>query len=60
MDAVLIELKEERNTAFLAAAQLRRNKLRLSAQNERLKDKATKSFNDAKEALTEVIETSKG
>lgn len=51
MDAIFAELKEERNIALLAAAQLKRNYLRLSKENECLKTKV---------ALAHVVETSKG
>lgn len=43
----------------MAAVQLRRENILLRAQNHRLKDAATQAFNDAKEALNEVLDTSK-
>lgn len=43
----------------MAAIQLRRYKILLSAQNNHLKKEAAKAFNDIKEALNEVSEKSK-
>ena len=51
-------LKAERNTALLATVQLRRENCLLRAQNHRLKEEAAHTFNDAKEALIEVIDIS--
>lgn len=59
MDVVSVELKEQRNTTLLAATQHRRDNFLLSAQNECLKEEAAKFFEIAKEAMTEVIKTSK-
>lgn len=60
MDAVSTELKKEMNDALLAATQLRKDNLFLSAHNDHLKEEAAKSFDDAEKALSEAIKISKG
>lgn len=61
IDTISAELEEGRNNAILVATKLRKdNNLTLSEENERLNAEAAHFFNDAKEALINVIETSKG
>lgn len=55
MSTVSTELKEGRNTTILDAAKLKKDE-----ENECLKAEVAHSFNDAKVALINVIETSKG
>ena len=59
MDTISAELKDERDTTLVATIQLRREKIILSAKNHRLKEEAVQAFNDAMEALSMVIATSK-
>lgn len=59
LDTVLAELKGERGTALVAAVQLRRDNLLLRAKNARLTREVEQAYNDAKEGLNQVIETSK-
>ena len=53
------DLKTERNTAVLVVVQLRRENCLPRAHNNCLKEDAAQAFNDANEALNEVIDTSK-
>lgn len=52
-------LKAEKDTAVVVALQLRRENIILRAINHRMKEDTAEAFNDAKEALSEVIATSK-
>ena len=58
-EALRLTLMDERNAALLATVQLRRENNFLRAKNHELKKKATEAFEFAKEALSEVIDTSK-
>ena len=57
-DALELVVKDERNTALLAAVQLTKENCFLRAQNHKLKEKAAQAFTSP-EALNEVIDTSK-
>lgn len=59
LDTVSVELKGERDTALVVALQLRKENIILRVNNYHLKEEAIKAFNDAKEAPSEVIDTSK-
>lgn len=54
------ELKGKRNIVILVVAKIMKDYLRLIEDNDRLREEAGQSFNDAKEALVDVVKTSKG
>lgn len=59
LKAVSADQTAERNTALLAVVQLQRENILLGAKNLQLEEDAAEAFNDAMEALSEVIDTSK-
>lgn len=59
LGTVTVDLTVKRNTTLLAVVQLRRENILLRSKNLLLKEEAAQAFNDTKEAVNEVIDTSK-
>lgn len=59
LNTVSAELKDKRDTTLVSVIQLRRENILIRAKNHLLEEEVAKAFNHTKEALNEVVDTSK-